>query len=225
MRGLFAALPISSTHPRSFAQQRVIMIASITLAIMVFYAVFSVFAVHPVTGTTVLQKAVSNPLQATIIISFYVVGFVSLWAVRASQIGVAELGPIVMVFLAGGLGFIETGFTRPVEGIALAMFIVFAGLLKQERGLVVATLLAMMTLVAGIARRSALPISISDSVNLYDLLSVPLGLLSISSLTYTFQRFASLSRSEGAAGAQQDRLKLAQITTEISQRIRSCATR
>jgi GAF domain-containing protein len=46
-----------------------------------------------------------------------------------------------------------------------------------------------------------------------------LGLGLISGFTFLFLRFLRLSRSEAAAGAREDRLKLAELTTQVSQRI------
>lgn len=214
------SLEITSSAQSSANQRdRRQLVTMMTVAIMVFYAVFAIFSVHPLTGKTILQSAYSDPLQALALAGFYVIGLAALWIVRSGNVRLAEYGPIAMVYLAGGLGFIPGGFTRPIEGIALAMFIVFAGLFKQDRGVVFATLIALVTLTIGINQRSALPVTLSDNINRFDLLSVPLGLLSISGLVYLFLRLAIISRHEAAADIQQDRLNLAQITSQIAQRI------
>jgi GAF domain-containing protein len=80
-------------------------------------------------------------------------------------------------------------------------------------------LLALITLVIGIAMRVNLSSPPPLEVNTYDLISIPLGLVSISSLTFLFLRYARLSRSEGATEAMGERLRLAEITSHIARRI------
>lgn len=208
-----------TTPSSSYRHERKRLVVLVTLVIMLFYAVFVGFIIHPITGKTVLQSVDGDPLYGLVVAGFYVIGLASILIARSGNIQLAEYGPVAMVYLAGGIGFIPGGFTRPIEGIALGMFIVFAGLFKRTQGIIFATLIALVTLIVGISQRSALPLSMLDNVNTYDLLSIPLGLVSISALIYLFLRLLYLSRREGAESIQQARLSLAQITSQIAQHI------
>ncbi len=208
-------MPEPMIHQGQINRDRVRLITITTFIIMLCYAVFAIFSAHPVTGTTVLQAASSGDLlQLLVLVGFYGVGCVSIWVARSGNVQVAEYGPVVMIYLAGGIGFVPHGFIRPFEGIALSMFMIFAGLFKKSRGILVATIVAIATLIISINQRSAL----SDTINTYDLFSVPLGLLCIGGLVYRFLRLDHSTRSE-AASIQQDRLNLAQITSQIAQHI------
>jgi GAF domain-containing protein len=101
------------------------------------------------------------------------------------------------------------------------MFILFAGLLNGERGLIVATALAFVTFAVGVSGRSALSSSLPQAVNNYDLISTPLGLVTISGLTYLFLHFVRMSRIEGESRAAEERIKLAELTSETARRIAS----
>jgi GAF domain-containing protein len=221
MRPLIERLFDTAKYTSLADKDRARLVYGATALIMVLYAIFAGFSIHPLTGRSALQEAAINPQQGLYIALFYLIGVGTILSTRRGWIRLSVTGPTLMVYIAGGLGFIQYGFARPIEGVALAMFILFAGLLSGDRGLVVATVLALATFAVGLGARANPPLSPPQAVDTYDLISIPLGLLTISSLTYLFLRFARMSRIEGASREVAERLKLAEITSQTARRVAS----
>lgn len=150
---------------------------------------------------------------------FYAIGIGSLLATRTGRINLGALGPLAMVFVGGVVSSAQLGFASSSSGITLPIFVMLAGLLYRERGVVIGTVLAALALFVGISERANLVASPPSEINTFDLLANTLALGVIGLFTYLFVRGTRLSRIEGASTVAEERLKLAQITSQTAQRI------
>lgn len=113
---------------------------------------------------------------------------------------------------------IQSGFYSSLGTMSLIIIVLLSGLLLGTRGLVAGTVVGMVSIIVGLSRRAVVPAPTSFNTP-DDAVTFLAGLALISAFTYLFLRFLNLSRSEAAAGAREDRLKLAELTTQVSQRI------
>jgi hypothetical protein len=146
MRRLSEWLFDTSRYSSSVDRDRARMVYGIALLIMFLYGVFALVALSPSEASLFQPRAPGAPSWAFHLAVVYLCCGGAIWAVRAGRLEPGALGP-----LAGWLGsavFVATsdGYTSAIDGISLLAFVLVAGLLHHERGLLAATTLALIAL-------------------------------------------------------------------------------
>lgn len=162
-----------------------------------------------------------NAIDGGIFATLFATSYVGLiLSIVLTRYGHADAGSVIVVFLMtsviGALVVGDGGYTI-TDGMAIIVILAFSSLMLRHYGIYVGLASSLLITVLSINQRLTLPLIPPN--NTYDMFVSIIFVGAAASLFYGFQRFARIARSEGAAVAQQDRLKLAQITTEISQRI------
>lgn len=137
-----------------------------------------------------------------------------------TRVGRLEAGNVLIVLLltvVTGSFVIGDGGYSITDGMAIIVIVAFSSLMIRQYGLYAGVAAAAIIIILSISQR--VNIDFAPANNTYDMIVSFIFVGAATCLFYGFQRYTRLSRSEGAASAQQERLKLAQITTEISQRI------
>ncbi|NWF67916.1 MAG: GAF domain-containing protein [Chloroflexi bacterium] len=182
---------------------------------------FSLYAlrVSPDTQLNLFQEMGTSLLWALVIPAFYGSSLATLIAVQRGYLRFATFGPVVAFFLLGVVQAITAGFTSARDGMMIVAFVLIAGLLNETRGIVVSLVAALISVTVGIALRPTLPDPPPANLAFINWLLYSFILISVSLLVYAFIGVSKLARAEGATSATQERLKLADITTQLSQRI------
>ena len=109
----------------------------------------------------------------------------------------------VLAFVPVFLG--SRNMVHPTNALSLCILIVISGLILHERGLIAGTSIALLTLLFNFDPESItlVPVMVSQ-------------LAGTSIFVYMYIRYASASRVDGAEVANSERVKLANITTEIA---------
>ncbi len=152
-------------------------------------------------------------------VTFFLLFGGALWSLRSGRINGAAVITLILIYAAGVLDTVRLGFVGPADGAVLILFVVLAGLLNRERGLVAGTILMLVSLIVGISLRATLPVSRPPESGLYDFFSISISVLVVSLFTFLFLRSTRLSRIEGESRATEERIKLAELTSETARRI------
>jgi len=215
MRRLLRRLFDTSRYTGLVEKDRARLIYGMVYFLLLGYLGYVLFIRANATSSTVTIPAIVSDMI------FLVIGIGTIWATRIGFINLGALGPVVILYAGGLAPAARTGFTSGSSIVVLALFIVLTGLLYRERGLAIGTLLTLTTLGIGIALRSNLATPPAAQTSITDLFSIGLSLGAVSFFTYFSLRSLSLSRIEGASRASEDRLKLAQLTSQTARRISS----
>jgi GAF domain-containing protein len=131
-----------------------------------------------------------------------------------------NLGGLIIVLL-GSASFgslsVGSGAYSMQDGMLMLVILSLSGLLLGRRGLVLGAVIVLGLTFAAISARSSIPYSPSDST--YEFVVVTLLTATSSGLIYAFLRYARINREAGAANAEAERMKLAQLTSLITTRI------
>lgn len=202
--------------PLDRARARTIM--GVSLLVIALVSLYALIARQDGTGENIWQQAAHNPT-----IAFYAAFFLG---VTAASFALARLGRVnwagwllVIAWLVGFcLPIARNGLWGLSDGLILVILILLAGLQGTGYNLLAGMALAVIVLLVGIGSRGAAP-DPAATPNSLALVYTLLGLVGISGITYLFLRYASLSRAEGQSEAEEERLRLAEITTQVAQRI------
>ncbi len=131
-----------------------------------------------------------------------------------------KLGGLLIVLLASasfGTLSVTSGAYTMQDGMIMLNILAVAGLLLGLRGLGLGAIIVVGMTLASLSVRPYTPYTPSDST--YEFVVMLLLTASATGLIYLFLRFARISGAEGAASAEVERMKLAQLTSQITQRI------
>lgn len=183
----------------------------IALTIMLPLASIYMFLM-PDTGVggnlTTIQNALNGtPISIIIVLFFYALVVYTFFATQRGQLIIGGIGistlwyilAIMPVFLGSG------NIMQPINTLSLGILIVLSGIVLGERGLIGGTIVALFTLLT--------------SFDLSDLSQVPVVVIQLAGTSffiYMYIRHARVSQIQGAEVATEERLKLADITIQIS---------
>jgi GAF domain-containing protein len=216
MMALIQRIFDDSRYRSPLERNRARLVYTLTILGVVLYSAYN-FRVSPSSGLNVFQTFGISTFNTISMTVFYVLSLVDIIATRQGYLKVGSFGALVAWYLIGVLPSIRDGMTLTDNGMSLMLFVLLGGLLNETRGIVVTGIIGFISIVVGIGFRvnipSAPPVQYSfPNGFLYSML-----LLGTCVVSYMFVRFSSLARLEGAAQATQDRIKLAEITTDLSQ--------
>ncbi len=214
MRRLIPRIFDTSKYASAVDKDRALLIYGMIGFVLVGYLIFVLTIRGNVTSTSTIPPIVSDAI-------FLVVGFGTIGVTRSGRLQLGAVGPLLTLYAGALFPSVLTGYMQASSAVILPLFLVLTGLLYRERGLVVGTLLTLGTFGAGILFRANLANPPTQQTNLTDLFSVGLSLIALSIFTYVALRGARLSRMEGEARVTEERIKLAQITSQTARRISS----
>jgi signal transduction histidine kinase len=211
----------TSRYTTSAQRDRALFLYSIIFLLGGVYTVFSVFAGRPEDGATFWQLAVHNADWATRLILFYGLGIAAFAFVFWGHSRLGSISILSMIYIGVMLSFgARDGFRDSTDGIVLAGFIMLAGLLEGAWGIAIALLVSLVTLTLSMGQRIELPPNVSPkAIDSFTYILITFQLLAVGAITYLFLRFAQQNQAQAVARISEERLKLAQLTTRIAQRI------
>jgi GAF domain-containing protein len=157
---------------------------------------------------TFLESALSgNLVSAVIVLFFYVFMPFIYFSTRRGNLFIGGVGlslvwyvlTIVPVLLS------SRNMVHPTTAVSLCVLIILSGLILRERGLVGGALIAFITLLLNFdpAQSGQVPVLVAQ-------------LLGTTIFVYMYIQYAAVSRIEGGQLATEERIKLADITIQIS---------
>jgi len=197
------------------------LIYGFTAITMLMFIGFFAFVPFGTLHATLLQLA---PYSAPILIAFVSVvglGIATLVLTRIGRIRIASIGPVVMWYLSGvSLGFLQN-FALNTAGASLLVLIINAGLFLRVRGLLITAGVALITLLVGALSFTGTLQGATIPLETYIPNTIALGgiLIGVTLLIYLFLRSVRLDQTESEVRANEERFKLANVTTQIAQRI------
>jgi GAF domain-containing protein len=220
MRRLIQRLYDTSRYSNLVDKDRARMVFSMSSLIFILLLIYMTFSRNATTGFNLWQSLLAGTSST---LGFYVL--VILGAVIGSMVltrmGQLQWGSgiLVLTFLIPiSLPAAQNGMYTLIGNLSLVIIILMSGLLLGIRGLIGGTILASALVIFGLSARATAPLPIPPTTQA-DALNYAVGFAIISGFTFLFLRFLRLSRSEAAAGAREERLRLAEITTQVSRRI------
>lgn len=160
-------------------------------------------------GITQLQEAFNgtNPITTATLGFFYLAIPFAYFATRRGQvyIGGIMISVIWYIFAIVPVVLGDGSMVASLNVMSLAILSVLSGLILRERGLIGGTIIALLTLWINLP---------ADSLNLAIIASAEL--FGISIFIYMYIRYAQISRADGIILEGEERLKLAETTTQIS---------
>jgi GAF domain-containing protein len=218
MRRMIQRLYDTSRYSSLVDKDQARMIYGMTTLMLILLVVF-LSVTHDADGRSLFQLLTVSSSLGIYVALFFIPTVASFILTRMGRLQWASIGLIGAFILGLSTTSIQGGFYASSNALVVAIIILLSGLLLGVRGLAVATILAFGMVLLGLGNRANIPQPTIDKTGINDLVALLVGLTLISGFTFLFLRFLRLSRSEAAAGAREERLRLAEITTQVSRRI------
>jgi len=221
MNDFFQRLFDISKYDSLIERDRARMVYAITSFLLVLFTLYiTLVPVGANTPATFVQEALAGDVVYIILmVGLYSLGIVAIWATRVGNTRLSTVSPVIMFFIGGVLNAVDGSFHNPADGVTLVLFVLLAGLLNRDRGLLVSSVVAIIVLAIGISFRANDPIRLDADDSIEDFFTIALEIIGAVGVTYLFLRFARLNRQEAMIRSGEERLLLAQITAQIAQRI------
>ena len=212
MKALLNRLFDTSRYSTRLAQERARIIFGISSLLLILAAAFLFVALPNQLGMT--AGFVPNLLV------FIALNIASIALIRAGYLNLGALILIFNWFVVTNLTTGSAGTNTPYIGILIVITIALSALLLPRFGLIIGSIMAVVSYLFGLNTRVSLPVPniptpSAEAFTALACLAVFIGLI------YMYLRFTRLNREEGADAALQDRLRLAEITAQVTQRISS----
>jgi GAF domain-containing protein len=208
---------LTERYARRAEKDQAYLIYGFTLIMLVLFAAYALFVDQGRSTITLVRDAGQNIASLIAILAMLGIGGATLLLTRIGRADIAAYGPIVMWYLSGVLIAFGDNFLTGDEGASLVALIVMCALFLRSRGVVVGTVVALITLAVSAASYDRDILTLDHYIG--NTVGLGLVLVGVSALIYMFLRGVRLDRLEGTARAVEDRYKLASVTTQIAQRI------
>ncbi|HEX2906475.1 MAG TPA: GAF domain-containing protein [Phototrophicaceae bacterium] len=152
--------------------------------------------------------------QGLILIVFYLSAGMTIWALQQENLKRAEMIPLATLLAGSLLTTWPNGFQGAAGGINLIVFIALAGFLLRERGLIVGLAVALVGLVVSILAAGTTAVSGLPREFFTTLILLP----GATAMIY-LQMSTNVGQSTGIRSVSNERLQLAEITSQVAQRI------
>ena len=203
----------TSAYKSQLEKDQALLVIRFIATIMVIYTIFAVFVpAVQVPGQaeplSVIQSLAYVNTHVLTVLLMLIIPTLTIGLTRQGYLSIASWGPAALFYLLVIVPILrEPGnvFNLPWNVASLIIFMMLVGLLNSGRGLVAGMTIAIVSLLADFGEP-----------NIPVMVVLVLQLLGGGLLIYSFQRFAQISRSAGAEQGNQERLKLAEINTEIT---------
>lgn len=198
-----------SKYKNTLARQEALFIYVALTTLMVLVSIFFVFIPDARTpnNTTQLQSALAGDLLSLFnIVFFYIFSTVIFVSTQRGNLDIGNIGIPILFYILAIVPVLLTdrNMIDPVNSLSLGIVIILGGLFMHERGLIVGAIIALLTLLYNVE---------PEYIRLLPLIVIQFSGISV--LVFMYIRYAKYSRDEGAEAATTERLKMANITTEI----------
>jgi GAF domain-containing protein len=205
-----------TAYRSTIARERAVLVYAINILLVAGVLVFGV-STRALGGSTILQRYAGGAIALWVL----ALGLSAALSIALTRIGRMRAGALVVVVMTAiilNFPAIQTGYYNTGQVLLVAFVVLMAALLLGNFGLIVGGVLATSFLVLGYAVRVTLPPpDTSNNLNAFSNSMVMIAL--IIAIAYLFLRYARLSRAEGVMVTQEDRFRLAQITSQVTQGI------
>jgi GAF domain-containing protein len=203
--------PKDLVRARIVAQVLIIAIVVYTLQVSVVPYSFDFAA-----NSTVLQASFIRwefAIQTVFTVATFIITIVAL---RAGQLLIAESALVAALYVAGVVfAWYTSSFRDAPDGMVAVVVIVTGGLLLRRRGIIITVMLTLLSFVGGVLTHA-------DWSALERLTFIGAGsllLIGVAGIMNLLIGLIDLARQEGQRSANEERLKLAQINSDLGQRI------
>lgn len=212
MRALLDRLLDTSHYPTALDKERARVIFGISILLALLTVIF-------LTAVVPTWFEVYSPFTPYIF-AFGIVNLVNIVMVRLGYLNVGAVILVLSWYLITNISTAVNGAFAIHIGILLVTTIALSGLLLPRYGIIIGVVLAVSAYLVNVNVRigTPLPEPIAVPAEVFTTLA---AFLVFTGLIYVYVRFTQLNREEGANAALQDRLRLSEITTQITQRISS----
>ncbi len=185
----------------------------------VLFTVSALFMIIVITAPQfVFSDNVINRSTFMILFGVFFAGLIATFVVtRQGRSTISGVMLVILATISFGSIAVGSGAYTTQDGMLMFVIVGLGGLLIGERGLLLSSAMVVIMMVLAINVRPYTPPAVTDGT--YDLISSTLLTVMSASLIFGFLRFARINRIEGAASAEGQRLKLAQLTSLITTRI------
>jgi|FLYN01.1.fsa_nt_gi GAF domain-containing protein len=221
MRRLLQRLFDTSHYPSLVDRDRAYTVMGISALLMLLFAVFATFVRSTTTGLNIWQQAARSPDLSFSISFFYATGVINFLLARTGRVKWGSIGLGIMWLVAVCWPIARGGMVSMYTGMVPLILVLLTGLLNGNRGIFIGTILGVAMIVFAVHQRANLANPPSYAQNLADFITGSLQTIAVGGITYLFLRSVRLSRIEGASRATEERLKLAQLTSQTARRISS----
>ncbi|MBI5667322.1 MAG: GAF domain-containing protein [Chloroflexi bacterium] len=167
---------------------------------------------------TIIEQAGTNPNALISAVIGYVASIAAWWLVRRKRLSLASLVMLLTIATTMAVPAISEAMYSPTYGFGISLIVVLGVLLLQYRGLALGLGLALGITALGIANRAQVPPPARMN-DMTSMINASVVLLGIAAIGYLLLRYARISRTEGAKTISAERLRLAELTSQIAQRI------
>lgn len=169
------------------------------------------------TGQNIFATAQDNDAYTIGLLAFYTLMPLSIIFTRLGWLPLGALGMVFGWSASFGLVVVSLGFSDVSAGVIVMIQILLGALLLKLPGLILGTALTVGLIIAGYNHRHVLdPNAPDSSASMYALMFIMAIFVGI---VYLFLRYSRLSHEEGLESALQERLVLAEITSQITRGI------
>jgi GAF domain-containing protein len=207
MESFFQNLFPTKRYTSLIQRERARVVYAITMLMAALLTVF-VVGYHPAGG---------GGTQPGLVLFFYAALIACYSLTRSGRITVASAILVIAYGLITAFSLLPNGFYGLMDGLLVCTGILLAALLLERNGLIASVVIAVVVILAGIQNRQSVRPPVPDPAS--DALIAVLAIGTMAGITYLLLRNARLSSIEGTAIVRGERLRLAEITSQVSQRI------
>lgn len=197
------------------------LVYTFTSIMILLFLGYAIFVRQGDSGVTLMQEF-GDPRILISLLSILGLGIATIVLTRNGRVDIAGIGPVAMWYLSGILISFRSGFSVSSTGATLLVLLILCGLFLRVRGLLIGLVVALATLVAsGLSYEST---AFSQPIYITNQITLAFELIGTTILIYLFLRSTRLDQVDSAARAYEERFKLANVTTQIAQRIQRRAS-
>jgi GAF domain-containing protein len=218
LRTALGAIFSTARYSRLTDQERARTIYLISVGLIILATIMAVALVFPDTEEAVWQRATHDPVIGFPMVSLYILTSAAYLLTRFGRLNAGAVALVLTWSLSFGASAALTGLYTAYAGMILISTILLPALLLRTAGLTLGVLLTITLMTLGLALRPNLSPVMMGSVEsefLTNLLIMTIFIL----LVYAFIRYAHLTREESTLEAAEERLRLSEVTSQITRRI------
>lgn len=197
-----------SKYERQTQREKAYLIYAIIILILVTGTLSAAFLVNPAFNNTIFNDALAGSQRSQFtVVFFYTTLTITYILTYTGSVNRAGIGIFIIVYgiLIGPIITSSGNLVQPSGPIAFSILILIAGLLYRIRGVIIALTICSVTLWINF-----------DTQLLYSLVGLTILIVSFTMILAAYIRLSDTNRAEGVAEEQVERLKLAEITTNLS---------
>ncbi len=197
-------------------KERALLVYSLLLVTLLFNALTTVTLISAQNRGTSLT---GQKPDYVIFVATDIIGLITYLLIRRGQLQLGIYSVITLIIAVIAATIIPNGAQFPITAGVMALFIFITGILTvSTRGVLIAAVIATMLQLLAIANRPNIVEFFPEQLRIAHAAELIVQTLLALGLGYFIIRLLATARREGATQAAQERLKLAELTTRITQR-------